>query len=53
MDYWYEKPEEKRPLLRKISRWVVNIETDLRKREDGPVWTGLMWLRTEASGGLF
>jgi hypothetical protein len=30
--------------------WEDNIKMDLG--EDGAVWTGLIWLRTETSGGL-
>jgi hypothetical protein len=46
------KPEEKRPLEdldvggRIILRWVL-------ERQDGVVWTGLMWLRIGTNGGLF
>jgi hypothetical protein len=42
------KPEGKRPLGRLRSRWVDNIEIDLRW--DGLVWTGLIWLRIGTSG---
>jgi hypothetical protein len=44
------KPEGKRPLGRLRRRWVDNIKIDLRW--DGMVWTGLIWLRIGASGGL-
>jgi hypothetical protein len=44
------KPEGKRPLGRPRRRRVDNIKTDLR--EDGMVWTGLIWLRLGTSGGL-
>jgi hypothetical protein len=44
------KPEEKRPLERPRHRRVDNVKMDLR--EDGVVWTGLIWLRTGTSGGL-
>jgi hypothetical protein len=43
------KPEGKRPLGRP-RRWVNNIKMDLR--ENGMVWTGLIWLRIGTSGGL-
>jgi hypothetical protein len=33
-------------------RWVVNVKMDLGEREDGVVWTGLMWLRIGTSGEL-
>jgi hypothetical protein len=39
------KPEGKRPLGRPRCRWLYYIKMDLRKREDGMVWIGLMWLR--------
>jgi hypothetical protein len=47
------KPEGKRPLRRPRRWWVDNIKMDLRETErDGVVWTGLIWLRIGASGGL-
>jgi hypothetical protein len=42
------KPEGKRPVGRTRCRWVDNIKKDLREI----VWTGLIWLRIETSGGL-
>jgi hypothetical protein len=30
--------------------WVDNIKMDLKY--DGVMWTGLIWLRIETSGGL-
>jgi hypothetical protein len=45
------KPEEKRPLKRSRSKWVNNIQMDL-ERQDGVIWTGLVWIRIQASGGL-
>jgi hypothetical protein len=45
------KPEGKRPLGRPRCRWAGNIRMIL-EREDGMVWTGLMWLRIGTSGGL-
>jgi hypothetical protein len=44
------KPERKRPLGRPRRRWMVNIKIYLR--EDGLVWTGLIWLRIWTSGEL-
>jgi hypothetical protein len=44
------KPEGKRPLGRPRRRWVDNIKMHLR--ENGVVWTGLIWLRTGTSVGL-
>jgi hypothetical protein len=44
------KPERKKPLRRHRRRWKDNIKIDLR--EDGVVWTGLMWLKIGISGGL-
>jgi hypothetical protein len=44
------KPEGKRSLGRPRHRWVDNIKMDLR--QDGLVWTGLIWLRIGTSGGL-
>jgi hypothetical protein len=44
------KPEGRRPLGRPRRRWVDNIKIDLR--QDGMVWTGLIWLRISTSGRL-
>jgi hypothetical protein len=44
---WVQKPDGKRPLGRPRHRWVDNI-----KRQDGVVWTGLVWLKIGASGEL-
>jgi hypothetical protein len=41
------KPEGTRPLGKPRCSWVDYIEMDL-----GVVWTGLVWLRIETSGGL-
>jgi hypothetical protein len=43
-----EKPEGKSPIGRHRRRWVDNI----KKRLDGVVWTGSIWLRIGTSGGL-
>jgi hypothetical protein len=45
------KPEGRRSLGRPRRRWVDNINMDLGQI-DGLVWTGLVWLRIETSGGL-
>jgi hypothetical protein len=39
------KMEVKRPLGRPTRRWEDNIKMD------GVVWTGVIWLRIETSGG--
>jgi hypothetical protein len=39
------QPEGKRPLGRPRRRWVDNIKWTL-DREDGMIWTGLIWLKT-------
>jgi hypothetical protein len=44
------KTEGKRPLGRPRRMWEDNIRSDLRL--DGVIWTGLIWLRIETSGGL-
>jgi hypothetical protein len=44
------KPEGERPLGRPRRTWVDNIKINLRY--DGMLWTGLIWLRIGASGGL-
>ena len=44
------KPEKKRPLGRPRRGWEDNIKMDLQKVEC-EAWTGLIWLRIEASGG--
>jgi hypothetical protein len=40
------KPEGKRPLGRPRRRWEDNV-----RKEDGVVWTGLIWRRIWTSGG--
>jgi hypothetical protein len=45
------KPEGKKPLGRPRRRRVDNIKIDLRL--DLMIWTDLIWLRVETSGGLF
>jgi hypothetical protein len=45
------KPERKRPLGRPRPMWEDNIKMILGENE--VVCTGLIWLRTGASGGLF
>jgi hypothetical protein len=42
------KPEGNRPVRRPRRRWVDNI----RKRSDGVVWTGAMWLNIGISAGF-
>jgi hypothetical protein len=44
------KQEGKRSLERPRRKWEDTIKTNLRY--DGEVWTGLMLLRIETSGGL-
>jgi hypothetical protein len=47
------KPEGKRPLGRQRRRWVGNIKIGLSEIGwDDMVWTGSIWLRIGASGGL-
>jgi hypothetical protein len=47
------KPVGKRPLGRPRRKWVDNIKIDLKEIGwDGMVWTGSMWPRMGASGGL-
>jgi hypothetical protein len=46
------KSEGKRPLGRPRRRWVDNIKMDLREREDGMEWIGLIWLKIVTSGGV-
>jgi hypothetical protein len=45
------KPEGKRPLGRPRRRCEDNIKMDLKK-QDGVVWTGLIWFGIGSSGGL-
>jgi hypothetical protein len=44
------KPEGKRRVGSHGFRWDDNIKMNLR--EDGVVWTGLIWLRIGTSAGL-
>jgi hypothetical protein len=46
------KLEGKRPQGRTNCKWVDNIRWML-KRQDGVIWTGLVWHRIGTSGGLF
>jgi hypothetical protein len=46
------KLEGKKPLGRPRTRWVDNVKINLMDRMR-VVWTGLIWLRIETSGGLF
>jgi hypothetical protein len=39
------KLERRRPLGRSRHRWAGNTSIKLDLREDGVVWTGLIWLR--------
>jgi hypothetical protein len=39
------KPEEKRPLRRRRSRWENNIEIDLTLERYGVIYIGFIWLR--------
>jgi hypothetical protein len=41
-----EKPEGKRPLGRRIRRWVDS------NKKGGMVWIGFFWLRIGTIGGL-
>jgi hypothetical protein len=45
------KPEGKRSLGKPRQRWVDNLRWIL-EREDGVVWTGLVWLWIGTSGEL-
>jgi hypothetical protein len=45
------KPEEKRPLGRPRRRWE-DIFIWIFRKWDGEAWTGLIWLRIRAGGGL-
>jgi hypothetical protein len=46
------KPEGKKRLEISRPRWDDNIKMVLNEWEDGMVWTELIRLRTETSGGL-
>jgi hypothetical protein len=46
-----EKPEGKRPLGRPRQGGLITLKWIL-KRQDGVVWTGLIWLKIGASIGL-
>ena len=45
------KPEGKRPFRRPRHSWEDNIKMDL-KEVGWVAWTGLIWLRIGAGGGL-
>jgi hypothetical protein len=46
------KPDGKRPLGRPRHKWKDNFKMDL-KEVGWVIWTGLIWLRTGNSGGIF
>jgi hypothetical protein len=46
------KPEGKRPLGRPRRKWEDNIRINVREREDGVVWIGLISLKIVTSEGL-
>ena len=46
-----EKPEGKKSLGRHRCTWEYNNKMDLQEMGLG-AWTGLIWLKTEAGGGL-
>jgi hypothetical protein len=53
IDYWWGKPEGKRPLGRPRRRWVDNkILGWILERWDGVMWIGLVWLRIGTGGEL-
>jgi hypothetical protein len=45
------KPEGRRSFERPRYRWGIILKWILKK-QDGRVWTGLVWLRIGISGGL-
>jgi hypothetical protein len=49
------KPEGKSGLGRPRRKWEYNNKMDrwILERQDGVVWTGLIWLGIGTSGGLF
>jgi hypothetical protein len=44
------KPEGKRPLGRQRRRRMNNIKMGRRERQDGVIWSELIWLRIGTSG---
>jgi len=46
-------PEGNCPLRRPRHRWEANTKMDLKEIGWEGVWTGMIWLRIEISGGLF
>jgi hypothetical protein len=47
---YYGKTRRKETTGKTKLRWVDNIKIDLR--QDGILWTGLIWLSIGTSGGL-
>jgi hypothetical protein len=43
------RPEGKRSLVRSRHRWEDNITMEIKKKQNGRVWTGFIWLRTWTS----
>jgi hypothetical protein len=51
IDYWWGKPEGKRPLGRQdVGGWIILRR--ILERWDGAMWTGLVWLRIGTGGEL-
>jgi hypothetical protein len=48
----FEKPGGKRPLGTPVRTWGIMLNFILGKWS-GSLWTGLIWLKTEISGGYF
>jgi hypothetical protein len=46
------KPEGSRPLGRPRHKQMENVKAETRERENGVVWTGLVWFRIRAGGEL-
>jgi len=46
-----ERTDGKKPFGELSHRWEYNIKMGT-KQSDGRIWTGLIWLRRGASGGL-
>jgi hypothetical protein len=48
--YWWESQNGMRPLAR-LRHWLVdNIK--IMERQNGVIWTGLVWVQIATSGGL-
>jgi hypothetical protein len=50
--FWWESPEERKPLGKPRRRWEDGIRMDLMEIGWKRGWSGFTWLRIRTGGGL-